>query len=139
MLALHKPHHYLVQKLCFWTGIIFISVIMSVYLCVYVWVFTSILSISSWPILIKLGKMIFNDKRHVPFEDELYWLIRTEDTKNPYLYFFYLRPFDNIFLMLPPLFLLLERWNAISFLKNTLDFRNGEGKVCVLPNTPKSS
>ena len=52
----------------------------------------------------KLGRMIYNDKRQVPFEDELNRFIRTEVTENPYLYFFLLRPFDNIFLMLLPLF-----------------------------------
>ena len=51
----------------------------------------------------KLGRMIYNDKRQVPFEDELNRLIRTEVTENPYLYFYLLRPFDYIFLMLLPL------------------------------------
>ena len=41
--------------------------------------------------------MIDNDKRQVPFEDELNRFIRTEVTENPYLYFFLLRPFDNFF------------------------------------------
>ena len=51
----------------------------------------------------KLGRMIYNDKRQVPFEDELNRFIRTEVTQNPFLYFFLLRPFDYIFLMLLPL------------------------------------
>ena len=51
----------------------------------------------------KLGRMIYNDKRQVPFEDELNRFISTEVTQNPYLYFFLLRPFDYIFLMLLPL------------------------------------
>ena len=51
----------------------------------------------------KLGRMIDNDKRQVPFEDELNRFIRTEVTQNPFLYFFLLRPFDYIFLMLLPL------------------------------------
>ena len=41
--------------------------------------------------------MIDNDKRQVPFEDELNRLIRTEVTENPYLYLFLLRPFDKNF------------------------------------------
>ena len=97
---------YLAQKLCFWTGIIFIDVIVSVCVSVCVWIFTSIISKSLWPILIKLGKMIYNDKRQVPLEYELNRLIRTEVTENPHLYFFLLLPFDNILLMLPPLILL---------------------------------
>ena len=73
-------------------------------LCVCLWTVTSIISNSSWPILMKLGRMIYNDQRQVPFEDEHYRFIRTEVTKNPTFYFFLLRPFDNIFLMLLPLF-----------------------------------
>ena len=45
----------------------------------------------------RLSRMIDTDKRQVPFEDELNRFIRTEVTENPYLYFFLLRPFDNIF------------------------------------------
>ena len=51
----------------------------------------------------KLGTMIDNNKRQVPFEDELNRSIRTEVTENPYLYYFLLRPFDYIFTMLLPL------------------------------------
>ena len=51
-----------------------------------------------------LGRMIDNDKRQVPLEDELNRFIKTEVTENPYLYFFLLRPFDKIFLRLLPLF-----------------------------------
>ena len=47
----------------------------------------------------KLGRMIYNDKRQVPFEDELNRFIITEVTEDPIFYFFLLRPFDNIFLM----------------------------------------
>ena len=54
----------------------------------------------------KLGRMIDNDKRQVPFEDELNRLIRTEVTENPYLYFV---SFDNFFLKGTSPFLLLER------------------------------
>ena len=52
----------------------------------------------------KLGRMMYNDNISVPFEDELDRFIRTEVTENPFFYFFLLRPFDNIFLMLLPLF-----------------------------------
>ena len=67
---------YLAQKLCFWTGIIFIgvyvSVCVSVCLCVCLWVFISIISKSYWPILMKLGRMMYNDKRQlIPFENEM--------------------------------------------------------------------
>ena len=41
----------------------------------------------------KLGRMIDNDKRQVPFEDELNPFIRTEVTENPYL----LRPLKIFF------------------------------------------
>ena len=47
-------------------------------------------------------------KRQIPFEDELNRFIRTEVTENPSFYFFLLRPFDNIFLMLLPLFIIGE-------------------------------
>ena len=47
----------------------------------------------------KLGRMIYNDKRHVPFEDWLNRLIRTDVIQNPISYFLLLRPFDNIFLI----------------------------------------
>ena len=50
----------------------------------------------------KLGRMIDNDERQVPFEEQLNRLIRTEVTENPYLYYFLLRPFDKIFLRLLP-------------------------------------
>ena len=52
----------------------------------------------------KLGRMIDNDKRQVPFEDELDRFIRIEVTETPYLYFVLLRPFDIFFLRLLPLF-----------------------------------
>ena len=52
----------------------------------------------------KLGRMIYNGKRQVPFEDELNRLIQTEVTEKSIFYFFLLRPFDNIFQMLLPLF-----------------------------------
>ena len=48
--------------------------------------------------------MIDNDKKQVPFEDKSNRIIRTEVAENLYLYFFLLRPFDNIFLRLLPLF-----------------------------------
>ena len=57
--------------------------------------------------LMKLGRMIYNDKSQVPFEDELNRFVITEVTENPYLYFL-LRPLDNIFLMLLPLFIIGE-------------------------------
>ena len=61
---------YLVQKLCFRTGIIFIRVNES--MCVYMSVCKSFpqLSQSSWPILMQFGMMIYNNKRQIPFEDE---------------------------------------------------------------------
>ena len=54
-------------------------------LCVCLWVFISIISKSYWPILMTLGRMMYNDERQVPFEDELNRFIRTEVTENPYL------------------------------------------------------
>ena len=66
----------------------------------------------------KLGRMIDNDKRQVPFEDELNRFIRTEVTENRYLYFSLLRPLDNFFQGYSP-FLSLERQNVIRFLKET--------------------
>ena len=64
---------YLAQKLCFWTGIIFIRVYVSVCVClsVCVSICISIISKSSWPILMKLGRMMYNDKRQFPFKDEI--------------------------------------------------------------------
>ena len=43
------------------------------------------------------GKMIYIDKRQIHFENKLNRFIRTEVKENPYLYFFLLRLFDNIF------------------------------------------
>ena len=59
--------------------------------------------------LMKLGRMMYNDKVQVSFEDELNRFIRTEVTENPHLYFFLLCPFDNFFLKVTSPFLLLER------------------------------
>ena len=67
----------------------------------------------------KLGRMMYNDKVQVPFEDELNRFIRTEVTENPYLYFFLLRPFDNIFLMLLPLVYHWKGKMQIAYQKNT--------------------
>ena len=53
--------------------------------------------------------MIYNDKRQVLFEDDLNRFIRTEVTENPYLYFFFLRPFDNFFSEVTSPFLSVER------------------------------
>ena len=47
--------------------ILFSSACMCLSVCV--WVFTSIISKSYWPILIKLGRMTYNDRIQVPFED----------------------------------------------------------------------
>ena len=71
----------------------------------------------------KLGRMIHHNKRQVLFKEELNRFIRTEVTENPYFYFFLLRPFDNIFLILRPLFYYWRSKMQISFLKNTLDFK----------------
>ena len=74
----------------------------------------------------KLGRMIDNDKRQVPFEDELNRFIRTEVTGNPYLYFTLLRPFGNFFWGYFPFFIIGEvKCNNLK--KNTLDFENWEG------------
>ena len=56
----------------------------------------------------KLKRMIYNDKRQVPFEYEFNRFIRTEVKENPYLYFYLLRPFD-IFSDVTSPFLSLER------------------------------
>ena len=50
--------------------------------------------------------MVYNDKRQVPFEDELIRIIRAEVTENLIFFFFLLRPFCNIFLMFLPLFII---------------------------------
>ena len=51
-----------------------VSVCVSVCLCVY----GSIISKSSRPILMKLGRMVYNDKSSVPFEDEIDRVDRTQ-------------------------------------------------------------
>ena len=115
-----------------------VCVCLSVCLCVCVSVFISIISKSSWPILMKLGRMIYNDKRQVPFEDELNRFIRTEVTENPYLYFFWLFPFDDFFRGYFPFFIIREvKCNKLA--KKHLRLLNGEGQVCVLLNTLNSS
>ena len=78
----HSPNScYLAQKHCFWIGIIFIcvyvSVCVSVCLCVCLWVFTKIISKNSWPILMKLGMMMYNDNISIPFENGINRLSRT--------------------------------------------------------------
>ena len=76
----------------------------------------------------KLGRMMYNDKVQVPFEDELNRFIRTEVTENPYLYFFLLRPFDIFFWGYFPFFIIGEvKCNKL--IKNNLDFNNREGPV----------
>ena len=72
--------------------------------CVCVWVFISIILKSSSSISMKLRRMIYNDEKQVPFEDELNRFIRTEVTENPYLFFFLLRPFDIFFWCYFPFF-----------------------------------
>ena len=60
----------------------------------------------------KLGRMMYNDKVQVPFEDELNRFIRTEVTENPYLNLFLLRPLDKFCLKLFPLFIIGEaKWD----------------------------
>ena len=56
----------------------------------------------------KLSRMIYNDERQVPFEDELNRFIRTEITDNPNLYYCLLRPFDNFFLRFLSFFIIGE-------------------------------
>ena len=46
-------------------------------LCVCVWVCWSIISKSSWPILMKLGRMMYKENISVPFKDEINWFGRT--------------------------------------------------------------
>ena len=62
---------YLAQKPSFWTGIIFIGVYVSVCLRVC----HSIISKSSQSIFMKLGRMVYDDKISVPFEDEINRLV----------------------------------------------------------------
>ena len=82
----------------------------------------------------KLGRMIYNDERQVPFEDELNRFIRTEVTENPYLYLFLLRPFDNFFSKGYFPFFIIGEVKCNKLLKTI-----GEGQVCVLLNTQNSS
>ena len=110
--------NYLVPKTLFLDRYYFhrrVCVCLCVWVSVCLWVCISIISKSSGPILMKLGRMMYNNNISVPFKDEHNRFIRTEVTENPLFYFFLLRPFDNKFLMLLPLtslFLLFERWNA---------------------------
>ena len=94
---------YLAQKLC----IIFIGVYVSVCLsvCHCVCVCSSIISKSFQPILMKLDRMVYNDKISVPFEDEMNRSIRTEVTDNLLFQNRELRPFDNFFLVITSPFL----------------------------------
>ena len=54
-----------------------VCVCVCVCLCVCVWVCISIISKSSWPILMKLGRMMYNENISVPFKDEINWFGRT--------------------------------------------------------------
>ena len=56
----------------------------------------------------KLGRMIDDDQGQIHFEDVLNRFIRTEVTENPYLFFFLLRPFDNLFRVYFPFFIIGE-------------------------------
>ena len=56
----------------------------------------------------KLGRMMYNDKISVPFEDEMNRSIRTEVTDNLLFQNHELPPFDNFFWLLLPLFLIQE-------------------------------
>ena len=55
--------------------VLFSSACMCLSVCVSV--FISIISKSSWPILMKLGRMIYNENISVPFKDEINWFGRT--------------------------------------------------------------
>ena len=68
--------NYLAQKLCFWRGIIFIGVYLSVCVCVCGCI--SINSKSSQPIFLKFGRMVYNDNSSIPFEDEIDRVDRTQ-------------------------------------------------------------
>ena len=61
----------------------------------------------------KLDRMIYNDKRQVPFEDEMNRFIKTEVTENPFFYYVPLMQYSEV----SSPFLSLEMFNAISFLK----------------------
>ena len=56
----------------------YVSACVSVCVSVCLSVFISIISKSNAPILMKLGRMIHNDKRQVPFEDGMNRFIRPE-------------------------------------------------------------
>ena len=84
----------------------------------------------------KLGRMIYNGRKQVPFENEFNRFIRTEVTENMIFYFFLLHPFDNIFMMLLPLFYYWRGEMQLAYQKNTLDFekRGGPG-MCSTEHT----
>ena len=45
----------------------------------------------------KFGRMVYNDKISVPFEDEMNRFIRTEVIEKMVFWHHELRPFDNLF------------------------------------------
>ena len=54
--------------------------------------------------LMKFGRMVYNDKISIPFEDEINRSIKTEVTDNLLFQNHELPPFDNFFRLLLPLF-----------------------------------
>ena len=55
----------------------FMCLCVSVCLSVCLFVCRSIISKSSWPILMKLGRMMYNENISAPFKDEINWFGRT--------------------------------------------------------------
>ena len=86
-------------------------------LCVCLCVYGSIISKSYQRILMKFGRMVYNDKISVPFEDEMNRFIRTEVIEKMVFRHHELRPFDNLFSVISSPFLLFKRWNAMHFIR----------------------
>ena len=68
----------------------------------------------------KFGRMVYNDKISVPFEDEMNRSIRTEVTEKMLFWHLELRPFDNLFSVITSPFLLFNRCNAMNFIRSSL-------------------
>ena len=99
------PKSFAFGQVLFSSACMCLSVCVSVCLCVC----SPIISKSYQRILMKFGRMVYNDKISVPFEDEMNRFIRTEVIEKMVFRHHELRPFDNLFSVITSPFLLFKR------------------------------
>ena len=115
-----------------------IKLVMCVCVCVCLsvceWVCIRFISNISWPILMKHGRMMYNDNISIPFEDELNRFISTEVTENPFFTFSYYVPLVIFIWCYFPFFIIGEL-NCNSFLKTPDTWKWGGPGMCSSEHT----